>query len=93
MWLDCPRARVTVFLIAVSVGRWFIIFPGGCALSHRFSSIWSWARYASSCACVDVVGGLGRCGLIGVVSRMGLLELSLIGVLVSTSIISSSAAR
>jgi hypothetical protein len=76
---------MTLFLIAVSVGRWFRILSIGC---RRFN-----AAYATNSASEAVPGGTGTCGLLGTGSMMELLAVSLTGVCARTSIRESRAAR
>jgi len=84
---------MTLFLIAVSVGRWFKILSIGCRRSHAARSFASLTAYATNSASGAVLCGTGKCGLLGTGSMMGLLAVSLTGVCVRTSIRESSAAR
>jgi len=91
--MDVPSASMTLFLIAVSVGRWFIVLSLGWSRSHACWSAASLAAYAMNAAKFAVTGGTGRCGLAGTGCITGLLAVSRTGVLVKTSMSESWAAR
>ena len=79
--------------MAASVGRWFMILSAGCKMSQACCSLASLITYATNCAWVAVIGGTGRCGLMGTGCMMGLLDVSRTGVFVRTSTSESNAAR
>ena len=83
--VDVPRASITLFLIAVSVGRWFIVLSWGWSSSHACWSAASSAAYVMNAAKFAVTGGTGRCGLAGTGCITGLLAVSRTGVLDRTS--------
>jgi hypothetical protein len=51
---------MTLFLIAVSVGRWFRILSMGCSRFHAARSFVSWTVYATNSASEAVLGEMGR---------------------------------
>jgi hypothetical protein len=86
-------ASKTEPLMAVSVGRWFMILSAGCKMSQACCSWASLITYATNCAWVAVTSGTGWCGLMGTGCMMGLLDVSWTGVFVTTSTSESNAAR
>jgi hypothetical protein len=91
--MDVPSASMTLFLIAVSVGRWFIVLSLGWSRSHACWSAASLAAYAMNAAKFAVTVGTGRCGLAGTGCMTGLLVVSRTGVLDKTSTSESWDAR
>ena len=79
MKLDAASARMTVFLMWSSVGRWFLTLLFGCCSAESCSAASSSAMYAACSAGVAVERGRGRCGRGGTGSMMGLLAASRIG--------------
>ena len=79
---DDSRASMTELLIAASVGLWFIGLSLGLSNSHAHWSLVSSFLYVRKSARVAVVGGIGRCGLIGTCCMTGVLAVSRTGVLV-----------
>ena len=79
MKLDAASARMTVFLMWSSVGRWFLALLFGCYSAQRFSAASSVAIYAACLVGVAVANGQGRCGCGGTGSMIGLLAASRIG--------------
>ena len=93
MSIEVTRGGMTLFLIAVSVGQWFMVLSFGCTRSHACCSAASLAAYAINAARLAVGGGTGRCGLIWIGCITGLLAVSRTGVLDSTYTRESWAAR
>ncbi len=93
MKLDAASARMAVFLMWSSVGRWFLTLLFGCWSAQSCSASSSAAMYAACSAGVSVASGRGRCGRGGTGSMIGLLAASRIGVLVSRSMMENTAAR
>ena len=91
--IDVPSASITLFLIAASVGRWFMVLSLGWSRSHACWSTASLAAYAMIVSKLAVTGGTGRCGLAGTGCITGLLAVSRNGDLDKTSTSESWAAR
>ena len=56
MNIEVPSASMTFFLIAVSVGRWFMVLSFGCTRFHACFSAASLAANAIN-KCCEVCGG------------------------------------
>jgi hypothetical protein len=55
--MEVSNASKTELLMAVSVGRWFMILLAGCKMSQACCSLASLITYATNCAWVAVTGG------------------------------------
>ena len=70
---DVASASMTLFLSAVSVGRWFMVRSFGYRVSQTCCAIALLTAYAANSACGAVGRRTGRCGLIWTGSMTGLL--------------------
>ena len=82
---DVASASMTLFLSAVSVGRWLMVRSIGCRVSQTCCAIALLTAYVANSACGAVGRGTGRCGLIGTGPMTGFLTVSRTGVFVNTS--------